>query len=320
VTIAYPATGQTVAGIVTVSAAATDDQGVQRVEFFVDGVPAGSDTTYPYQLVWSAESSGNGPHTLKAVAYDSAGHSAQAETTVQVSLPRVFIEDATVQEQPGGTTVTVDVSLADLSGTTITVDYATVDGTAVADEDYEATSGTLTFLPGVMHGQLEVTVLGDGEGEATEDFSVALSGPVNATLGRDRAMVSIVDKGAAAFHIVAPCRLVDTRQPSPSWHGPLVGGVPKTFQVAGLCGVPVGARAAAVNLTAVAPTTQGNCRLYPNPGGVIPLVSNVNFAAGQTRANNAIVPLGPGGTVTVYCSGNSSSLVHFVLDVGGYFW
>jgi hypothetical protein len=54
--------------------------------------------------------------------------------------------------------------------------------------------------------------------------------------------------------------------------------------------------------------------LYP-AGFPAPLVSAINFRAGQTRANNAIVPLGFGGWLTVV----SAAPTHFIIDVNGYF-
>jgi hypothetical protein len=79
----------------------------------------------------------------------------------------------------------------------------------------------------------------------------------------------------------------------------------------------MGAAAAAVNMVVTAPAGGGNCRLYADATAPPPLVSNINFAAGQTRGNNAIVRLGIDGTITVLCAGSSSQ--HFILDVSGYF-
>jgi hypothetical protein len=45
--------------------------------------------------------------------------------------------------------------------------------------------------------------------------------------------------------------------------------------------------------------------------------SAVNYRVGQTRANNAIVPLGPSGQIAVHLDQALGS-VHFVLDVNGY--
>ena len=84
------------------------------------------------------------------------------------------------------------------------------------------------------------------------------------------------------------------------------------------CGVPVGAQALSVNLTVTAPTAQGNLRLYPSDVGV-PLVSAINFVAGQTRANNAIVAAAADGSVAIKVLNSSPGTVQFILDVNGYF-
>jgi hypothetical protein len=58
-------------------------------------------------------------------------------------------------------------------------------------------------------------------------------------------------------------------------------------------------------------------RLYPGDQA-IPNASNLNYAANQTRANNAVVQLSATGELGVYC-GQASGAAHFVLDVNGYF-
>src|SRR5438876_6853139 len=79
------------------------------------------------------------------------------------------------------------MSLSTASFPTITVNYATADGTAtVADGDYVAASGTVTFLPGVTSQPVAVTVNGDTKSEPNETFFVNLSNPVNATISEDR--------------------------------------------------------------------------------------------------------------------------------------
>jgi hypothetical protein len=86
------------------------------------------------------------------------------------------------------------------------------------------------------------------------------------------------------------------------------------IQVGGQCGVSPTAAAVAVNLAVVGPVGPGYCRLYP-PGPTVPLVSAINYGAGQTRANNAIVPLDEMGRVALLCTQQT----HAVLDVNGYF-
>lgn len=85
----------------------------------------------------------------------------------------------------------------------------------------------------------------------------------------------------------------------------------------GRCGIPACARAISLNATVTGPTEAGHLALYPG-GTALPLVSALNYGAGQTRANNVLAPLGPGGSLNVFC-GQASGTVHFILDVNGYF-
>ena len=55
------------------------------------------------------------------------------------------------------------------------------------------------------------------------------------------------------------------------------------------------------------------------PAGVaLPLVSALNWSAGRTRGNNAVIQLGASGDVTVHPDMPSGS-VHLIVDVYGYF-
>lgn len=119
---------------------------------------------------------------------------------------------------------------------------------------------------------------------------------------------------SSRFHVAAPCRLADTRfAEAPA----LRAGVARAVPVAGRCGVPYGARAASLNVTVTSPAAAGFLTLFAT-GSAVPPTSTVNFGAGVTRANNAVVPLGPDGSVTaVY--GQVAGTVHLVLDVNGWF-
>jgi hypothetical protein len=122
------------------------------------------------------------------------------------------------------------------------------------------------------------------------------------------------------FYTTTPCRLVDTRDTAGPTGGPaLVAGAVRSFPVTdGVCGIPSTATAVSVNLTVTQPAAPGYLSLYPGDAAGPPLVSNVNFTAGLTRANNAVVLLAAnGGTINV--KNGSAGSVHFVLDVNGYF-
>ena len=62
-------------GTITLNATASDNVGVSSVEFFIDGVSRGSDTTSPYSLAFNSTTLTNGTHSLTARARDAAGNS-----------------------------------------------------------------------------------------------------------------------------------------------------------------------------------------------------------------------------------------------------
>jgi len=88
--------------------------------------------------------------------------------------------------------------------------------------------------------------------------------------------------------------------------------------MAGGCGIPVAASVVAANVTVVLPSASGDLRIYP-AGTPPPGSSVINFQAGRTRANDAVLALASSsGTVTVRADlpGGSTNLI---LDVVGYF-
>src|SRR5207237_983079 len=81
------------------------------------------------------------------------------------------------------TTIVFPVSLSAPSNETVTIHFVTKDDTAIAGTNYEATSGTLTFPPGVTTQFITVTVMGATQGGDAEDrFEVDLSNAVNAII------------------------------------------------------------------------------------------------------------------------------------------
>jgi Big-like domain-containing protein/calcineurin-like phosphoesterase family protein len=76
VSLTTPAPGATVAGRVSVRAAAADALGVARVEWTVDGTQLAADATAPYGQRWDTRRVPDGIHRLRAVAYDRAGNAA----------------------------------------------------------------------------------------------------------------------------------------------------------------------------------------------------------------------------------------------------
>lgn len=122
--------------------------------------------------------------------------------------------------------------------------------------------------------------------------------------------------GPLGFQPLTPCRIEDTRTTTP-----LTAGFPRTFDVQGRCGIPSGAAAAALNATAVGPTSGGHLVLYAPPAGSPPGVSMLNFNAGTgALANGLRGPLGasPGDFVAIFSSIGGAT-THLLLDTTGYF-
>lgn len=129
--------------------------------------------------------------------------------------------------------------------------------------------------------------------------------------------IRVVATPGTAFHTLTSCRIVDTRRAPGPWGAPaLPGGGLRSFALAGQCGIPMTAKSVAANVTVTQPAAGGHLVVFP-AGGSAPLASVINFSAGQTRANNAVLKLGTGGAITV--QSGSPGAVHFILDVTGWF-
>lgn len=100
--------------------------------------------------------------------------------------PLITISDVSVFEGNSGTSdAQFVVSLSKAALTNVTVDYATVDGSAIAGSDYQATSGTLTFSPGQTSKTVTVKIFGDKTYEPDETYTVVLSNASsNATISK----------------------------------------------------------------------------------------------------------------------------------------
>ncbi|HEX7333951.1 MAG TPA: SBBP repeat-containing protein [Pyrinomonadaceae bacterium] len=61
------------------------------------------------------------------------------------------------------------------SSGSLTVDFATANGTAIAGQDYTATSGTLTFAAGETSKTIQIPIVDDATTEQDETFTVSLS-------------------------------------------------------------------------------------------------------------------------------------------------
>jgi len=122
----------------------------------------------------------------------------------------------------------------------------------------------------------------------------------------------------ASYYVpITPTRFLDTRNGTGGTTGPVGAHDAIKLSIEGENGVPFNnVTAVAINLTALSGSDPGFIVAYPDGTGV-PGTSNIDYGAGQTIANFAIVPLGADGGIHLYNS--SSGTVQLLGDVMGYF-
>src|SRR5262249_4797401 len=111
------------------------------------------------------------------------------------------IADTQIAEgNAGNTAVTFTVTLSVPSSRTISFAYATADGSAKANQDYVPATGTITFNPGETSKTITVQIKGNFASEPDKTFTVTLSNPVNAMIGKGVATARILndDSGPTA--------------------------------------------------------------------------------------------------------------------------
>jgi hypothetical protein len=113
-------------------------------------------------------------------------------TTPDGPAPSLSITGAEVAEGDSGTAaLAFQVRLTPASATPVRVDFATLDGTALAGEDFDARGGTLDIPAGATTAEIVVTVRGDLVCERDEQLEVRLSKPIGAVLAESVATGSI---------------------------------------------------------------------------------------------------------------------------------
>lgn len=103
--------------------------------------------------------------------------------TITVHTNGLFVLAGQSVLESSGSNVVFNVVLQPANSVPVTVNFATGGGTATAGQDYQFTSGTLTFAPGVTNQTVSVPVLNDALAEAdSQSFTLLLTNAVNAEL------------------------------------------------------------------------------------------------------------------------------------------
>ena len=268
--------------------------------------------------------------TVAGATYSWTGPNAFASSAQNPSIP------AATAVASGTYSVTVTVNgCVSAAATTNAVVHALPSAVVSAPASVCASStGQAASVPDAGAGAAYAWIIGNGTitggaGTRAITFTAGATGSVslsvtvtdsNGCVGNGSVSIPI-STACLAFYSLTPCRIADTRNPAgPSGGPPIPANSARAFPVTGLCGIPSTAKAVALIAVAVAPPQTGDFRLIPTGQG-LPLVSALNFDAGRTRANNAVISVGTGGEITVQCDlpVGSTASVNIVLDVFGYF-
>jgi hypothetical protein len=182
VAIAGPVQGGTVRGNVGVTATAGDNDGVQRVELYLDNVHLTTDMEPPYEFAVNTAGVGDGGHAIAVRAYDFSGRASsvsQRSVTVDNTAPTVGVNGGTAQNAlvgaPGNVPFTF--AAADATSGVAKVECA-LEGGAWAECD----SKTAHTFSGVADGAQTFLVrafdaVGNVSSVATRDFTVDKTNP-----------------------------------------------------------------------------------------------------------------------------------------------
>jgi hypothetical protein len=198
------------------------------------------------------------------------------------------------------------------------------------------TTGYLTLFPAGVSQPLasNINYLGTGAVPNLVQVGVGLGGKVSIFSSKQADLVVDVEgydsptpidgSGSGLYTALpSPTRICDTRPGNPSTligfntqcnNHTLAAEGTLNVTVANHNGIPAGATAAVFNVTVTNPAATGYFTVYPQ-GSRQPVVSNLNYVAGQVTSNRVIVPLSASGQISVY----SSSAANVIVDVSGYY-
>ena len=118
------------------------------------------------------------------------------------------------------------------------------------------------------------------------------------------------------FFTMDPLRILDTRSGLGAPAAAVRAGQPLRVRVTGHGSVPAsGVMAVVLNVTVDAPSAPAFLTVYPS-GAARPNASNLNFVAGQTVANLAVVGVGSNGSVDIFINNGQSTVI---FDIVGWY-
>ena len=216
VSISSPSSGTTVSGTTNINATASDNVGVTKVEFYVDGVLKSTDTTSPYSYSWDTPNGGahvcNGAHThsLTAKAYDAAGNPRTSDAiTVNMNNPAYCTTAVNIAANPASIT----------SGSSSTLTWSSTNANSCTASGgwsgTKATSGTQAVSP-TATTTYTLSCTGSG-GTASQSTTVTVNLPVStSSLSAKQTLSAIALDGSLSESAWASANSVSFSNPAQS--------------------------------------------------------------------------------------------------------
>jgi hypothetical protein len=201
---------------------------------------------------------------------------------------------------------TINLTAVDSTGSGYLTAYP--DGQPIPD------ASSLNFGKGqITPNLLTVKVGADG----AVDFTNSSTGTVDLVVDLSGYYLTGSAPTGGVLQVTGPTRLLDTRVGTGAPKAKIAANGYLSLQIDGAGGIPAtGVTAVILNVTVTNTAGTGYVTAYP-AGGTLPTASTVNFVAGQTVPNLAVVPVGADGKVEFHNS--STGVTDLVADVFGYF-
>ena len=179
VTITNPTEGEQVSGTVTIKASAADPiQAVSKVEFYIDDIIIGTDTSQPYEWDWDTTAESDGSHVIKVVAYNAIDESSQDSITITVlnteaelSLNRTNLNYGAISQASS----TADTTMGDAVTTSPQTLLINNSGGGTLNWEISKDAEWLTCTPVSGVGPGVVTVSVDPSGLAVGTYSASIT-------------------------------------------------------------------------------------------------------------------------------------------------
>jgi len=196
-------------GTITLSATASDNVGVTGVEFFIDGVSRGSDTTSPYSLAFNSTALANGSHTLTARAADAASNSTTSNpVSFSVNNTTSDTTPPTVSASESGSSGTITLSATASDNVGVSKVEFLVDGVLKGTDTTSPYSMTLdsTTLSNASHALIAKAYDAANNIGTSATVNFSISNPTGSVLSKGVAVtnLSAATSSALSYTMVVP--------------------------------------------------------------------------------------------------------------------